>query len=207
MNEWDQSHGIWHKKWRWESATNGAFPLQYLQNMPTVITVQYSGCRNFFFWLCMSVLWALLTAPPTTGAPGQKYGKRRGPCHHLHAYQCVGSMMSERGHYRHNCEEVWYAKYYHTTHSHEAVRLPRTLPVSAVESNIWSYQHANSSPPNRQSSIDCVSANVYFTVLHLQISVFNSIFKWILQKVWWHLQVVNVYLSLNKSSKLKIVKV
>lgn len=64
------------------------------------------GVGTFLSWLCMSVLRALLTAPPTTGAPGQKHGKRRGPCHHLHAYQCFGSVASERGHYRHNGEEV-----------------------------------------------------------------------------------------------------
>lgn len=34
------------KNWGWERATNGAFPLQYLQ---TVITVPSSGCRNSLF--------------------------------------------------------------------------------------------------------------------------------------------------------------
>lgn len=129
----------------------------------------------FFSWLCMSARGVLLTATPTTGAPGTK---RPGPCHHLHACQCCGSAASERGHYRHNWEEFWYQ----TTQSHQA---------SAVVGNVWGYQHANRPPLGRPFGIECVSAYVHLTeetwiiwnISDLHISVFNSTFKWLLWKI------------------------
>lgn len=87
----------------------------------------------------MSALPVLLMAPPTAGTLGQKHGKKMRPAARVIIYMPIGasaSVASERGHYRRNREEVRYAKYCHTTRSHEAVRQPRVLPVGAVVGHV-----------------------------------------------------------------------